>query len=216
MHRKMLGATLALLIIAAPQAYSDDTFGSVFGTLATAHSMGQGVGDFGFAVGIADATSIIGSFSYGMSQYTDGRAKIALVDADNADTKIAFGADFKWQFWSFGTGETSDPFDMALGGMFEYVDVGPVSAFQVGGQWLASYPVLLKNNRTLSPYGRFNIRLESASFDNGVGGDDSSSNIRFGLNGGVAFELTDELTLFGEFQIDGNDGVFFGLDFNVM
>jgi hypothetical protein len=45
---------------------------------------------------------------------------------------------------------------------------------------------------------------------------DSNSDIKFGLNGGVAWDLTRLMRLYGEFQLDGNDGVFFGIEFGVM
>ncbi|MFQ5499995.1 MAG: hypothetical protein ACE5FH_10020 [Candidatus Zixiibacteriota bacterium] len=55
------------------------------------------------------------------------------------------------------------------------------------------------------------------SFDNTAPTDnDSRSNLEFGLNGGVAWNVSRNLTLFGEFQLDGNDGIFFGLDFDIL
>jgi hypothetical protein len=47
-------------------------------------------------------------------------------------------------------------------------------------------------------------------------GDDSESNLEVGLNGGVRWGLTETVSLFGEFQLDGNDGVFFGLNLGVI
>jgi len=191
--------------------------GSAFGSLTTARAIGQGAGNFGFAVGFADATSFTGSFTYGLSQYTDGRLKLGLIDSDNSDAKLTLGADFKWQFWNYGPGSTH-PFDFAVGGFFEFVDLDAASAFQIGGHLIGSYPIVLTRGGTLTPYGRFNARLEALSFDRPVGasGDDSDTNLEVGLSGGVEWKMTTTVSLFGEFQIDGNDGVFLGVDFNVM
>jgi hypothetical protein len=212
MKRTLLTAVL-LVGLTVCTAHSRDAAGSAFGTLATAQSLGQGVGSLGFGVGIADATSFVGQFSYGLSQYTDGRLKLGLIDPDHGDTKITFGADFKWQFWNVSP-NTTHPFDFGVGAFFEFVDYDFGSVFQVGGQLIASYPIRMRNGTTLSPYGRFNARLESFSSDT-IGGDDDS-NLEVGLNGGVKWDVTRDIGLFGEFQLDGNDGVFFGIDFIVM
>jgi hypothetical protein len=37
-----------------------------------------------------------------------------------------------------------------------------------------------------------------------------------GLNGGVQWQMTSTVALYTEFQIDGNDGIFLGIDFGVM
>ncbi|MCP4685534.1 MAG: hypothetical protein GY867_08790 [bacterium] len=215
--KRIFVALLILSFVATGPAYGIDALGSAFGTLTTADVLGQGKGNFGFGVGIADATSFVGSFTFGLSEYTDGRVKLGLVDNDGADTKFTIGADFKWQYWTFGS-ETSHPFDMAVGGFFEYADFDAASVVQLGGQLIGSYPIELKSGGTLAPYARVNARLESISFDQapGSGADDSESNLELGLNGGVQWIMTSTVTVYGEFQIDGNDGVFFGVDFNVM
>ena len=40
--------------------------------------------------------------------------------------------------------------------------------------------------------------------------------MKFGLNMGVAWEWTKSTTFYGEIQLDGNDGLFLGFDFDVM
>lgn len=207
MRTKIVIAALLLLGLAG-QASADFAVGSAFGCLTTATSLGQGHGNFGGGVGIADATSVFGTFSYGLSTYTDGRLRLGF--RDNNDANITFGADFKWQFWSVGQGRR-EPLDMAIGGFFEFVDAGGGSVFQFGGQLFASYPFQLSRGGTLSPYGRFNIRMESFS-----GGGASDTELEFGLNGGVAWKATPSVSFYTEFQLDGNDGIFFGIDFGVM
>ncbi|HWR83536.1 MAG TPA: hypothetical protein VN285_09550, partial [Candidatus Deferrimicrobium sp.] len=169
-------------------------------------------------VGIADNTSVVGWLNYGLSEYVDGRIKLGLVDADGGDTEVTLGADFKYQFWSVGSAP-SNALDLAAGGFFEFVDYGPFSVLQLGGQILGSYPFHMRNGSVLSPYGRFNVRLERLSWDRGFGGrptSDSESDLDFGFNGGVQWQVVPTVGLYGEFQIDGNDGIFLGIDFSVL
>jgi hypothetical protein len=211
-------AIMVGLILLTTSGVANAASGSAFGTLATAQALGQGSGNFGLGVGIADATSFVGTYAFGLSTYADGRIKLGLIDAgNNSDTEFVLGADYKWQFWSYGQ-KTNHPFDFAVGGFMEFGDFGSVSVLQLGGQLLASYPARLSNGRTLSPYGRFNARLESISLDLPAGsrGDDSKSNLEVGLNLGVAWEMSPTVNLYGEVQFDGNDGLFIGIDFNVM
>jgi len=216
MKKIMILVSLGLILVSA-SSYAIDAVGSSFGTLTTARAMGQGTGTFGFGVGIADRTSFVGTFAYGLSEYSEGRLKLGLADPDYSDTKLTLGADYKWQFWNYGP-NTKHPFDFAVGLFLEYVDFDPYSALQLGGQLIGSYPVQLKNGGTLSPYGRFNARLEWLSRDlpPTAAGDDSESNLEVGLNGGVQWQMTSTVGLYAEFQLDGNDGIFLGIDFNVM
>lgn len=216
--KKSIIAAAVIALLVAPSSFAIDAFGSSFGNLTTAKPVGAGKANIAGGVGIADATSFFGALTYGLSTYTDGRLKLGLVDGDNSDTEFTFGADFKWQMWDYQPGGRY-PFDMAVGGLFEYVSSGgagyDVSLFQIGAFALGSYPVALNSGGSLTPYGRLNVRVERASIDTPVG-DDSESNLEFGFNGGVAWSPSPTTTLYGEFQLDGNDGVFFGIDFNVM
>lgn len=203
--KKIVVLTICATFIFVSSSFGADAIGSMFGALSTANTLGMGKGNFGLAVGLADATSFTGSFNYGLSTHTDGRIKLGLFDAGGgADTELALGADFKYQLISV-SGVSNGPFDMALGGFFEYL--GGADAVLVGGQIIGSYPVVLEQGGTLTPYGRFNVRLESYS---------SESELELGLNGGVEWKLNSDVSLFGEFQIDGNDGVFFGIEFGAL
>ncbi len=216
--KRQLISLVVLIVLGAGSAYGVDAVGSAFGGLTTAQAIGQGKGTFGFSVGLADATSFTGSFKYGLSKYTDGRIKLGLLDTDYSDAKLVLGADFTWQFWS-ATPVGDKPFDLSLGGFFEYSDLEGVSVLQVGAQAIASYPIVFNEGKsTIIPYGRINARVESISLDlpAGARGDDSESNLEMGLNGGLMWQMTPVWGLYGEFQIDGNDGVFFGIDMNVM
>ncbi len=191
--KRVLFAAVGLVIALGANASAVGANGSAFGNMTTATTLGQGVGNFGGGVGIADATSAFATFTYGLSKYTDGRLKLGLLN-EFSTTRLTFGADFKWQFWTAGAGRR-EPFDMAFGGAFEYVDLHGYSVFQIGGNIIGSYPFRMGNGSTLSPYGRFNIRVEAAS-----GTNVSSSNLDFGLNTGVAWAATKTVTFYGELQ----------------
>jgi hypothetical protein len=203
-------ATALIVAMVAGEARSA-VAGGAFGNLTTAQTVGMGKGFLGVGVGVADATSFFGSFTYGMSQSFDGRAKFGFVDG-GGDTEVTIGFDVKYQMLTHG-GASNNPFDMALGGLFEWADYGPLSLMQIGFLATGSYPFAMSNGRALSPYVRANVRIEDVNYD-GLGGD--GSDLQLGLNAGVHYELSKNVGLYGEFQLDGNDGLFFGLDFNVL
>ena len=207
--KKTLIAVACVAVLMVPGSALADAAGSAFGALSTASTVGMGHGNFGFAIGIADATSFTGSFNYGLSDHMDGRLKLGLIDYDGGDTEIAIGADFKYQIVSMDS-VTNGPFDMAIGGLGEYYSVGELSVVQIGGHYTGSYPILLESGGTLTPYGRFSIRMESIS--NGA----SDTELEIGLHGGVHWAFSSTLGFWGEFQLDGNDGVFFGIDFSAL
>ena len=200
------------MLIMATNSLAVPAFGTGSGCLTTAKSHEQGVGDLGFALGIGDnSTSFFGSFEYGFSTYTDGRIKIGMLDPDGGETGIMIGGDFLYQM--FSVQENMDrPFDMAPGAFFEYINLDGGSILEIGGQVVGSYDFDMSNGRILSPYARFNLRMESISADGGG----SNSELKFGINGGVCFEVSDLIKLYGEIQLDGNDGLFLGLDYNVL
>jgi hypothetical protein len=223
MKKAAICAALITLAVASG-SQAGDAFGSVFGTLATGKSIGDGEGEFQIGVGAADRTSVFGTFVFGLSEFTEARVKLGLADDEGVDTKVAFGADFKYQLMDVGAG-LNDPFDMGLGGMFEYTDLGHFSVWQLGARTVGSYPFELRNGTTLSPYGSLNVRLEGYSSDDYyvvvhdepvLRGGDSETELKFGLGFGVSWQFNRNVALFGEFQFDGNDGLFFGLNFGVM
>jgi hypothetical protein len=215
--RRIFVSALVVLFLMSGSTYAIDAVGSVFGSLSTAKALGQGRGNLGGGVGIADATSFFGLFSYGLSDYTDFRLKAGMYDwGDNVDAELSFGADFKYQVWDLQAPTGNCPFDMAIGGFLEYLSGDGGSVLELGGAGIGSYGFIMSNNQVITPYGRVNIRLERVSVDLPHGGDDSESNIKFGLNAGVSWQPTNTLSVFGEFQIDGNDGLFLGIDFGVM
>ena len=99
--RKICLSTVLLVLLFSVSSFAVDAVGSMFGTLSTAQALGQARGDLGGGVGIADATSFFGTFTYGLSQYMDGRIQAGMYDfGDGADAEFAFGADLKYQVWN--------------------------------------------------------------------------------------------------------------------
>jgi hypothetical protein len=207
MKKTLLIMTVILLFTFAQG--SANSFGSGFGSFATANTSGAGASKILGGVGLADANTVFGILSYGLSDHTDGRIKFGIID-DNADnTELMFGADFIYNLIS--TEELKNgPFDMGFGGFFEYYDFNNASIWQFGGQFIGSYPLILSNESRFVPYGRVNVRIESLKSDFA---DDS--NIEIGFNAGVEWEATKDINLFGEFQFDGNDGLFLGIQFRM-
>ena len=238
---KLTVFTAVMLLLIVPIAGAE-SIGSFFGTFTTGESMTKGHIRLSGGVGVADATSVGGMLAYSFSDDVDGRIKLGLVDDALFETGIAVGTDFKWQVMRktepTAYSATSDPgaapserknspFDLAVGGFIEWVNmdfggdlfVESQTVWQVGAQAIASYPFILKNGTKLSPYGRLNLRHESYSLDLVPGTldgyDISDSQLALGMNAGVAWSVTDVIVLYGELQLDGNDGVFLAIDFGM-
>lgn len=235
--KKTILTLVALFALASVSTAA--SIGTTFGALTTAKTLDKGQTTLGGRLGIADATSFAGSLTYGIAENADIRLQIGALNQNAFETGLAFGGEFKWQLTknrpvknsrarnSRGV-KKSSPIDFALGGFFEYakltVEGTPIifestSVFQIGAQLIASHTSHMKSGSTLTPYGRINIRNESLSVNLaplvGTSFDVSASQLAMGLNGGVAYGLAGGINLFGEFQIDGNDGFFFGVDFDI-
>ncbi len=214
--------------------------GSVFGTQSTAVALGQGNANGGITLGLADITSFVGTFDYGMSKFTTFRMKLGFADANNSDLAISLGGEVRWQVWSIAPSVSSKgkkagkrnlskkanqkPFDLSIGVMTEYLSIdkkvnlltsSSLSVFQFGGFLLGSHSFVTNGGKMITPYGRFNVRLEDTNFED-INGKVSNSDIEIGFNTGVSYQFTNTMNIYGEFQMDGNDGLFIGIDFKVM
>lgn len=229
-------AMLALALSAQPVAAAG---GSVFGTQSTAVALGQGNANGAITLGLADITSFVGTFDYGMSKFTTVRMKLGFADAGNSDLAISLGGEIRWQVWSVansmaGKGNKNrkadltrkanqKPFDLSIGVMTEYLSIDTKigittyssSVFQFGGFLLGSHSFVTNGGKMITPYGRFNVRYEDTNFDD-LSGKNSNSNIEIGLSTGVSYQFTNTMNIYGEIQMDGNDGLFIGVDFKVM
>lgn len=229
MKKLTLLSALVVISLAGSSVMAD--VGSAFGTQATAQSVGHRVGYFGVGVGIADFTSVVGTFDYGLSRYTTGRLKLGFTDdGDNADMALSMGAELRWQLWRAGIGTTKSknatqrPIDLAVGPMIEYFKIGSqvgstsydVSVFQFGGFVMGSKGFVTSGGNQITPYAKLNVRLEDVKLEVTGLPDNSESDLRIGLGTGVAYQLTNTMNLYGELQFDGNNGFFMGVDFKVM
>lgn len=205
---KKTAILVTAIVLTAGMAHggSLDAHGTAFGTMSTAQTIGQGLGALGLGVGAAEMNSFFGFFAYGMSATSEGRLKLGIVDKNKEDAKVTFGLDFHHQMLDANTAR-QDPLDLAVGGFMEYVD----NSFQIGADLLGSHPINLSNNTTLTPYGRFNVRLERIKR-----GAETESDLKFGLTFGAAWDMTADFGLYGELQFDGNDGLFIGLRYRVL
>lgn len=201
-------------LLFAASVSAEPAVGSFFGTLSTAEAIGLGRGDFGAGLGLGDhSTAFFGTFKYGVSRFGTLGFQLGMVDPEGrgVDSKLSFGANFAYQLWGMDEPDVKRPFDMDLGGFFQIYSGDVVDYVHVGGFVTGSYPFMMSNGSRLSPYGRFTVRSEKTDYGNGA-----SSSLKFGLNLGAAWEMTESTTFYGEIQLDGNDGLFLGLDFNVM
>ncbi len=235
MKRSILSLSLAALIM-TPAVTRSEPVGSSFGALMTAQSMAQGRAVLGGRLGVANATSFSTSMGYGFSNSGDGRVKLGVVGDDLTESELVLGADAKWQilkaFEANAQGQpvrTKNPFDLAIGPFVEWFKVdygvstmrGSTTVSQLGAQVVGSYPIALKAGGSISPYGRINARnewlsLEASDATTGTILRDSESGFAVGLNAGAAWRpRSSPIALFGEIQWDGNNGVFFGMDYTL-
>jgi hypothetical protein len=104
-----------------------------------------------------------------------------------------------------------DPFELSIGGAVEFLFTEDVNVLSIGFAPIGSYPVKLKNGRTLEPYGRLQFRIERTDVDRF--GDDTD--FELGLNMGTAFELSNTTRVLGEMQFDEQFGFLFGAEFEL-
>lgn len=217
----------AITLLALPTVSMAANFGSIFGALTTANTVGKGNATFGGSLGLASATSFIGSLNYGVGNNTDARFHLGVLDNSGFDSEIAFGADMKFKLNKNKKAKGGSNIDFAIGPIFEYVKMdindplltSSTKVTQFGAQLLVSNTSKSKSGSTFTPYGKFSIRNESISIDIDAGAlgtiSSSSSKLAAGINGGLAYSTSPAFTLYGEFQLDGNDGFFFGADFRL-
>ena len=229
--KKLTLITILVLVAMVGSSVMADV-GSAFGTQATAQSLGHRVGYFGVGVGIADFTSVVSNFDYGLSKYTTGRLKLGFTDSgDNVDMALSMGAELRWQLWKAGVGTSSGknknatqrPIDLAIGPMVEYFKFSStvlstttdISVFQFGGFVIGSHGFVTSGGKLITPYAKFNVRNENVKVEV-AGVDVSESDLRVGLGTGVSYQMSNTMNLYGELQFDGNNGIFMGVDFKVM
>jgi len=193
--------------------YTRESVGMASGNLTTADACGFGLGYTGLIFGYGDAASCIGGYvTYGFSNFTEGRIKIGFSDLDGpgTDPEFLFGFDLKYKFMDYSGEMNNNPLDLALTSIVEYVNYPGSSVLELGGGLIGSIPYHFTSGRSLIPYTRLNLRWERYSENPGM--NIAESNYRVGLNMGVEYELSSDINLYGEVQIDGNEAIFTGLE----
>ncbi len=197
------------LVMGVGTAQAAWNVGGSFGTLSTGETIGRGEVSVIAGLGLGDASTAFGALRYGVADNLDGRVKLGLRDEGGTDAETVFGVDLMFQVLTRDV-RGGDPINLAFGGMAEVWNSEAHDIWQIGGFTVGSYPVRLGNGMTLAPYGRLNVRVEDISDDATA---DDSSELELGFNGGARLDVTRSFSVYGEFQIDGNDGIFLGAEF---
>jgi len=176
--------------------------------LGSAETMFVGESKAGIVVGIYDdVLGLLGTFRYGLVDYTDIGLKAGLLDYSvrgNSETGFMLSLDAKHQLMEV---RIEDPFDLSVGGQFELITGIGNNIYSFSGLSVCSYPVTLSNNKALTPYGRLALRYEII--------EHSDNEFDIGFNIGSSYELKEDLVVSAEFQFDDNFGFIFGADFGL-
>ncbi|UCB52681.1 MAG: hypothetical protein JSV10_00895 [Candidatus Zixiibacteriota bacterium] len=194
------------------------------GQLTPAPTVNKGEALLGAYLGVyEDAFSVFGQVRYGMIKYLDLGFKMGMIDWSPgygaSNTGLTLGGDVKYWFMEQRTG---DPIDVSVGVGSEHLDVSDYSLVSAGGNVIASYQIAYAEGKTVSPYGRLNVRWERHSYksprvqpvgwENG-NGSESDTDVALAL--GAELQLPSDLSLVGELQIDDNVGFVAGVNYNV-
>jgi len=180
--------------------------------LSPASPVLKGTSKAGGYIGIYDgAFGILGQYRYGIGGYSDLGLKLAFIDLDSGSPEgdVGFSAaiDSKYQMMEV---RIMDPIDLSLGGVFEIVKFNHFSNLVAGPIAVGSYPILIKNGRNLTPYGRLLIGLERSH----LSGVKAETDFKLALNMGVTYDLSSSTESLAEIQIDSKYAAFLiGLSF---
>ena len=218
----------SLLIAIVVILFSISTASAQFlGQLTPAPTVNKGEALLGAYLGVyEDAFSVFGQVRYGLIRYLDLGFRMGMIDWSpgygESRTGLTMGGDVKYWFMEQHTG---DPLDVSVGGGTEYLDVSDYSLVSLGGNLIASYQITYAEGKTISPYGRLNVRWEKHNFKGewGVypawegwqGGHSDDSDVDVALNLGAELKLPSDLFLVGELQIDDNVGFIAGINYKV-
>jgi len=182
--------------------------------LSPAGTVMKGISKAGSYAGIYEgAFGVLGQFRYGVGGYSDFGMKAAIIDLKSNSPKgdIGFCAavDYKYQVMEV---RIADPIDLSLGAALEIVKFNHFSNLMLGGAVIGSYPVALKNGRSLIPYGRLIMGFDrSRQSDN-----DAKTEFNLALNMGATYELSPSTDAVAEFQFDSDVAAFLmGLTFGL-
>lgn len=205
--RRILLISIAVLVgLTAPLS------AQFLGHLRSAQTSGMGSLNLQTAVGIyEDAFTLMGRLRYGIANLADVTASLAVLDLDNSDDlDVALGGDLLFQISHYDLGQVMD---MAAGPFLDYYSSNrphfrDYSDLAVGINLVASRPVDLSPQISITPYGRLNLRIDHVEVGNA-----SDNDFNIGLNLGAVLPLSGHVDLTGEAQLDDQFGFIVGLNF---
>jgi hypothetical protein len=167
------------------------------------------------------AFTLFGQFRYGILRYIDLGLKMGMIDLDPGDGEsnagLTVGGDVKYWFMEQRSG---DPLDVSIGVGTERLKMPDHRIFSLGGNLIASYQIGYDETKSVTPYGRLNIRWERQNFE-GSGdpppGWEKGARDDMGAALALGAELKFSPTLFvvAELEIDDNVGFVGGINYGV-
>jgi len=177
------------------------------GQVSTAVTVTPGGSLVGGYIGVQDNLLVLfGQYRYGFAKYFDGGVKFGFLDFKD-ETGLVLGGDLKYQILQ---DPFTAPFDLALGGGVEFAATDPVTVFSLGGNVIGSKDFKLRTGRTISPYGKINIRAQRNDPDAG----NSDTDLEIGGYFGADFEVANDFHLLGEFVLEDELGFVFGVNYS--
>ncbi|MCK4224039.1 MAG: hypothetical protein KAX39_02585 [candidate division Zixibacteria bacterium] len=188
------------------------------GQLTPAPTLNKGDALLGGYLGVyEDAFSVFGQARYGLAKYVDFGFKMGLVDLDPKNSVgLVVGGDVKYWFMEERTG---DPLDISVAGATEYWKVSKQEVFLLGCNIIGSYQIDYGQNKSVTPYGRFNVRWErtdsekSENSKEGKGKNGSDDDLGVAVSLGADFRFSSNLNLIGELVIDDYVGLVLGINY---
>ncbi len=201
---KKVLTTIIFVAVAFQSAFAQYT-----GQLTPAETVYKGSSIGGVYAGIYEsAIGILGQYRYGVGGYTDVGAMLGFVDIDHASGGVVFNFDAKYQVMEM---RIQDPIDLSVGGLFGFSIFDHVNTISFGGTVTGSYPFKMRNGRTMTPYGRFILRIDREDIDH----HGSDTNFQIGFNLGGSLQLSSSTRAVAELQFDDVMGFYMGLDFGL-
>lgn len=213
MNRTIIWVILILLLSVLPAE------AQFLGQLGPAPTVNQGEAQVGAYLGVyEDAFSIFGQFRYGIARYFDVGLKMGMINWSpgygESSAGLTVGGDLKYWFMEQVAG---DPLDVSVACATEYLSVSDFSIYSLGGNLIASYEIKYAEGKSVTPYGRLNIRWERQSFPHkpqtGEKGSWSDDEMDVALTMGAELKLGQDFNLVGELQIDDNVGFIAGFNY---
>ncbi len=204
MKKVTLGLFLILLFGVATVSQAQ-----FLGQVSTARTTSPGGSLVGGFVGVQDNLfEVFGQYRYGFAKAFDGGVKFGFMDFHD-ETGFVLGGDLKYQILE---DPFTAPFDLAVSGSVEFAATDPVTIFSIGGNAIGSKSFKLSTGRTITPYGKINLRAQRNEVDTPFG---NASDTDFEIGGyfGSDFEVANSLHLLGELVFDDEFGFIFGVNY---